>query len=337
MDKETRAIYELVEKGLEGKGLNDEETEKLYAVDPESPEGFYLMWAGRKLQWQSSDGTAEVHAQIGLNSSPCPKNCLFCSFAVCNGVRKGKVELPKEDVVEYSKIYEEQGANAILLMTTATYKFDQLLEMLAAVREVISPNMPLLANTGDVTAEQAKRLKAAGANGCYHAVRMREGVDTAIPVATRLETFANLKAAGLSLSTCVEPVGPEHSARELAEATRICIDSGALSAGVGRRIGVPGTGVYERGMHSTLTIGMYVAVYRLATGLFPRLNCAGGTDLIAAAGANLAWAEVGTNPRDTQKRTEQGGRGVNIDFARKVFTDAGYRVVEGPSEGWILD
>jgi biotin synthase len=337
MDAVTREIYEIVEKGLEGAGLDDEDTERLYAVDPESPEGFHVMWAGRRLQWQSSDGIAEVHAQVGLNSSPCPKNCIFCSFAVCNGVRKGKVELPKEDVVEYAKIYEEQGANAILLMATATYSFEQLFEMLAAVREVISPDLPLLANTGDVTLDQARQLKAAGADGCYHAVRMREGVDTTIPVATRLESFANLRAAGLSLSTCVEPVGPEHSAKELTEATRICKDSGALSAGVGRRIGVPGTEIYARGMLSTLAIGLYVAVYRLASGLSPRLNCAGGTDLIAAAGANLAWAEVGTNPRDTQKRTERGGRGVDIAFARKVFVDAGYEVLKGPSPGWQLN
>jgi biotin synthase len=89
-------------------------------------------------------------------------------------------------------------------------------------------------------------------------------------------------------------------------------------------------------MITTLTNAMYAAVYRLTTGLFPRLNCAGSTDLVATGGANLAWAEVGTNPRDTEQRTEKGGRGVDIAFARKVFVDAGYELVEGPSKGWML-
>ena len=55
----------------------------------------------------AADGVAEIHAQIGLNSTVCPKNCKFCSFAACNNVRKGKYELPKEDVLEYAKLYVE--------------------------------------------------------------------------------------------------------------------------------------------------------------------------------------------------------------------------------------
>ncbi|MCQ4882310.1 radical SAM protein, partial [Alistipes onderdonkii] len=76
-------------------------------------------------------------------------------------------------------------------------------------REVIPADMPLLVNTDDMQLDQCRQLKAAGANGAYHAVRMREGEDTEIPVEKRFETFANLREAGLTLSTCVEPVGPE--------------------------------------------------------------------------------------------------------------------------------
>jgi biotin synthase len=336
VEQSRQAIYDIVDKGLEGNGLSDGDIRTLYATDPETPEAFYLMWAGRQLQRQSSNNIAEVHAQIGLNGSPCPKNCQFCSFAVCNKVRQGRLEMSKEEVVEYVQIYEEQGANALLMMVTATYRFEKLLEMGQAVREVISRDMPLLANTGDMSLEQAQQLKAAGFNGCYHAVRMGEGVTTTIPVKTRLETFKNIRAAGLSLSTCVEPVGPEHTPEELTEKTRICIESGALSAGVGKRIMIPGTLLAKYGQLNNLIAGRNIAVYRLAAGLQPRLNCAGGTDLASAMGANLAWAEVGTNPRDTEKRTEKGGRGVSIEFCKKVFRDAGWDVLQGPSPGWML-
>ena len=329
-------VYDIIQKGLEGKGLTREETLRLYQVPETSKEAAYLRWAGQELSWQASQGKAEIHAQIGLNSTVCSKNCKFCSFAACNGVRKGKYELPLEDVLEYAKVYEEEGANLILMLTTASYKFEKLLEMVTAVREVISPEMPLLVNTDDMSLEQARQLKAAGANGAYHAVRMREGIDTTIPVEKRLQTIENLHAAGISLSTCVEPVGPEHSPEELTEATFRCIESKGVSAGVGKRIGVPGTELFDLGMITDVANANMVAVYRLAAGLDLRLNCSANTVMTAASGANLAWAEVGTNPRDVVERTENGGRGASIEKARNMFLAAGWEILEGPSPGWML-
>ncbi len=328
-------IYEIIEKGLEGNGLSEEEVLALYRVPETSKEAALIRWAGQELSLKASNGKAEIHAQIGLNSTVCPKNCKFCSFAICNNVRKGKYELPKEDVVEYAKIYEEEGANLILMLTTASYQFEKLVEMVQAVREVISPEMPLLVNTEDMNLERAKTLKAAGANGAYHAVRMREGVDTGIPVEDRMETFAALREAGLKLSTCVEPVGPEHTPEELTEATMRCISTNPLTAGVGKRISVPGTLLYDRGMITDVANANMVAIYRLATGLGLKLNCSANTVMTAAAGANLAWAEVGTNPRDTVERTENGGRGSSIEKMRKMFLASGWEVLEGPSKGWM--
>jgi biotin synthase len=145
-----------------------------------------------------------------------------------------------------------------------------------------------------------------------------------------------LKEAKLSLSTCVEPVGPEHTPEELTEATFRCMESGAISSGVGKRITVPGTLIESRGMLTDIAAANYVAVYRLAAGIDYRLNCSANSTLVAASGANLAWAEVGTNPRDTVKLTENGGRGQDIDKTRRTFLAAGWEVLEGPSQGWIL-
>ena len=168
-------IYDIVEKGLEGNGLSAENVLALYEVEETSKEAAYIRWAGQELSMIAADGVAEIHAQIGLNSTVCPKNCKFCSFAACNNVRKGKYELPKEDVLEYAKLYVEEGANLILMLTTASYSFDKLVDMVGSVREVIPADMPLLVNTDDMQLDQCRQLKAAGANGAYHAVRMREG------------------------------------------------------------------------------------------------------------------------------------------------------------------
>ena len=328
-------IYDIVEKGLEGNGLSAEDVLALYEVEETSKEAGYIRWAGQELSMIAADGVAEIHAQIGLNSTVCPKNCMFCSFAACNNVRKGKYELPKEDVLEYAKLYVEEGANLILMLTTASYSFDKLVDMVGSVREVIPADMPLLVNTDDMALDQCRQLKAAGANAPYHAVRMREGEDTEIPVEKRFETFANLRESGLTLSTCVEPVGPEHTPEELTEATMRCISTNPLSAGVGKRIGVPGTLVYDRGMLTDVANANMVAIYRLATGRDLRLNCSANTVMTAASGANLAWAEVGTNPRDTVERTEHGGRGSNIAQLRKMFAASGWQVLNGPSKGWM--
>lgn len=336
MEKLTEKVEEIVEKALEGNGLNDEEMGYLYGIDPLSRDAYFIRWAAHQMSIKATNGKAQIHAQIGLNGSPCGKNCKFCSFAVCNGLVKERVELSEDDVKYYCDEYMEAGANLILMLTTATYSFDKILRMTEVARSVIGAEMPLLINTGDMTLEQTKALKAAGIDGAYHAVRMREGTDTGIPEETRMQTLQNLQEAGLSISTCVEPVGPEHTVDELVRYSRLCMNTPAVSAGLGRRITVPGTGVDDRGQLSDLQASKLVAVYGLASGYKPALNCSVCSPLSAASGGNLCWAEVGCNPRDTVDFTEKGGRGASIARCRSEYEKAGWEVLDGPSQGWKL-
>ena len=69
----------------------------------------------------------------------------------------------------------KEGANAIFLMTTGDYDFDKFVKIGRAVREVIPPDMPLVANTGDFGRSEAKELLDAGFTAIYHVVRLREG------------------------------------------------------------------------------------------------------------------------------------------------------------------
>jgi hypothetical protein len=43
---------------------------------------------------------------------------------------------------------------------------------------------------------------------------------------------------------------------------------------------------------------------------------------------------VGLNPRDTAERTENGGRGNDIAYYRWAFSNAGWEVLDGYSQGW---
>lgn len=336
-DTEKTRVIEIVEKGLTGEGLAEDEILDLYKINPESPLAAYVCWAGRQLQMELCNGKAEVHAQIGLNSTTCPHNCLFCSFAACNTVReKGKYEMPVEDVIESAKILCDACANLMLLLATGTYPMGKAYEMVAAVREVIDDDMPLLVNFDDMTKENVHELHKAGANGAYHAIRMREGVDTNLSIDSRWETIHNLVDEGMSISTCVEPIGPENTPEELTEATLRCMSYPNNSAGCGRRITVPGTLLADRGELSDFANAKNVAIYRLAAGRKPMLNCAASTAVSAAAGANLAWAEMGSNPRDTVKKTEDGGRGVSVATYQRVLRAAGYEILDGYSKGWML-
>lgn len=108
-----------------------------------------------------------------------------------------------------------------------------------------------------------------------------------------------------------------------------------MTSGVGKRIAVPGTMLYDRGMLTDVANANMVAIYRLAHGRSLKLNCSANTVMTAASGANLAWAEVGTNPRDLVERTEHGGRGASMSQQIKMFKASGWDILEGPSQGWF--
>ena len=91
-DAQTR-IYEILEHASSGNGLPDDEIQTLYGVDPLSREAYVIRRDAHVMSLEATDGKAEIHCQIGLNGSPCGKNCKFCSFAVCNGLRKKLFEL----------------------------------------------------------------------------------------------------------------------------------------------------------------------------------------------------------------------------------------------------
>ena len=325
-------VVDLVEKGLTGGGLEESEAAALLAVSPYSAEGAHIRWGGFMLARKASNGVAEVHAQIGMDASACAKNCQFCSFAASNGLRTAKLEMPKDEVIEYAKAYEEAGVNLICLMVTASYDFGKFLDMGASVREVISPDMPLMANIDDFSYEQALELKRAGFDAVYHVVHMGEGDITSIDPRTRIQSIRNAQEAGLAVSSCVEPIGPEHTPDIVARRIKQLMALGPVSSGAGWRVPVPGSAFADDPRKGRIDWGFLAAVFRLTVGLAPRL--CGSTYLAADAGANYGWAEVGTNPRDASERTDKTGIGHGVQETRFGFQACGWNVLEGPSQGW---
>ncbi len=325
-------IQDIIRKSLDGTSLTGEEIASLFGVPLFSEEAATIIAASRKKSEIASRGLAEVHAQVGLNIAPCPKNCAFCAFAARNKVFESKVEISVEEAVQKARQFEADGANAVFVMSTADYPFGKFLDISREISKSLRPETVLVANVGDFSVEQARELRDTGFSGIYHAVRLGEGRDTTIQVETRLETFRNAREAGLLLGTCVEPVGNEHTVEELVEKTIITRDAGPVYSGAARRIPILNTRMAEYGIVSEAKMAHILAVVRLALGYDIPGNCTHEPNVIgAAAGANLLWAEAGSNPRDTEAETE-GKRGMTVKECIRVLEEAEWKVLQGPSK-----
>jgi biotin synthase len=322
---------ELIKKSRLGDVLSKRELGYLLGLAPDSAETYMVMAEATRLSKELSGGKAEVHAQFAINLAPCPSDCLFCSFAKINGVFKEATELAPEHVAAYARQFEKDGANAVLMMSTANYPIERFIEMSEEVRKSLKPETTLIANVGDQTLKNSVRLKDAGFSGVYHAVRLREGQDTTLSVEKRKRSIRNFMEAGLEVGTCVEPVGPEHTNQELAEMIEFTASIKPSYSGAARRIPIPGTAMAKRGVISELRMAQIVAVTRLGMPRSVMGNCTHEPCTLGAiAGANLFWAEVGANPRDIMEKTEEG-RGETVSSCRSIFHESNWDVWSGPS------
>ncbi|MBF0302194.1 MAG: radical SAM protein [Desulfamplus sp.] len=321
----------ILKKSQDANVLSRNELVYLLDLSPDCIETYMVMAEANRVSKEVSHGKAEVHAQFAVNLAPCNCGCLFCSFAKVNGVFKESTEITSKQAISYARQFEIDGANAIFMMSTAQYSFEQFLEISKEVKKSLKPETTLIANVGDQSLKSAVRLKDAGFDGVYHALRLREGIDTNLTINSRKQSIFNFKEAGLELGTCVEPVGPEHSNEELADMIEFTASFNPAFSGAARRISIPGTKISERGMISELRMAQIVAVTRLGMPHSVKGNCTHEPcTLGAVAGANLFWAEVGANPRDIEEKTEEG-RGETVKSCQTIFQESNWEVLNGSS------
>ncbi|ACF13214.1 Radical SAM domain protein [Chloroherpeton thalassium ATCC 35110] len=326
-------IHDLLKQSQNAEPFSKAQLVWMLSLPLDSPETYLLMAEAKRISKELTGNKAEVHGQFALNLAPCGENCKYCSFAAINQVFTKATKLSPEEAVESALYLEAVGASAVYMMATANYLFGELLEMAQEVRRHIKPETLLIANVGDRTQKEANEMRAAGFDGVYHAMRLREGVDTEIPPHKRMESFAAFRQAGLSIGTCVEPVGPEHRNDEIADMILLTASLEPAYSGAARRISIPGTEMAEKyGMISEIRQAQCVAVTRLGMPRSVKGNCTHEPCVIgAAAGANLFWAEIGANPRDIKEKTEDG-RGFTVQKCRALFEEADCGILDGQSE-----
>ncbi len=324
-------VDELIARSVDQDPFSLEDIVFLLSHPPHSQESLKIIARAGALSRASVNNKAEVHGQLALDLAPCACDCKFCSFAKVNDIFSTETRITPEQAVYYARQHEENGANAVYVMTTAQYPFGKFIEISREIRSSLQSETVMVANVGDQSLDRARKIKDAGYSGVYHALRMREGTDTLIPPEKRKESIRNFQEAGLKVGTCVEPVGPEHSNEEIARAILFAASINPAFSGAARRIEIPGTEIAKRGMISELRMAQIVAVTRLGTprsvkGFCTHEPCTLG----AVAGANLFWAETGSNPRDVQEKTEKG-RGLSPAECRTIYSESEWKILNGPS------
>ena len=330
----------LLEQVLDGRSISRGEALALInGVKVGTKEMYLLMHAADSLTRMTFDNRGEVHAQIGVNIGPCPKNCGFCVFGERHGLAPKPVELSPEEVVKRARTAQKEGANAIYLMTTADYDIDRFLSTGREVRNAIDVKMPLVANIGDFNTEEANELVDAGFTAVYHVVRLREGVDTEVDPEERLRSIAAAKAAGLDISYCVEPIGPEHSSEEIMESMFRGRDLGVAIQATMRRIPIAGTPLFGNGQISEIEQAKVTAVARLAMKDIYAMGVHEPNAPSLLSGANMIYAETGSNPRDIAEDTREG-RGRSVAACKRMLQEAGFKTFDGPApslQGWLRE
>ena len=305
-------IGDILKKGAAFEGLMRKEALTLMALPLHSRETYALMQTANEMSREQFGNKGENHFHIGVNVAPCPINCRFCSLTVKAGIFKESIAFDDVQLLAWAKEAEENGADAINLMTTGNFPFERFLEIGRMLGGNVSTR--LVANIRDINHKEGEALLKAGFVGAYHSVRLGEGRDTPLKPEKRIGTIQVFKDVGLQWMNCVEPVGPEHSHEEIVDLMLLARTYGATYSGIMRRINFPGSPMSEYGMITELEMARMVAVSRLVMGDVPQAHCTHEPHSASLmAGANLFFPEVGSSPRDGHADT---GKGRGQNFAR---------------------
>ena len=139
-----KSVESIVDRAIEGESPCRDEMLMLMGIDVESAEAAYVRWGAEVLGRRASGGVGQIYAQIGLDATPCPENCAFCSLAARNNSSKGRAEVPDDEITHYAGVFDEAGVHLISLMATAAFDFGHFLQVVTAVRNVVGDDMPLM-------------------------------------------------------------------------------------------------------------------------------------------------------------------------------------------------
>lgn len=328
-------IEYILDKALDRQDITREEALELMKVDERSHEMYALMSTANRMTREQFNDTAEIITQVGINNGPCPRNCKFCLFGEDWGLVTEPAELSVDQVVFRAREFEKAGANAVLLMSTANYPFEKYIEIAKEVRKALSPGMPMTSNIGDIGPNEVRQLEDAGFQSANHVFRLGEGTDSCIDTEVRKRTLDAIRDSNLALTSCLEPIGPEHTNEEMVDLIFLAIKEYKPTLfSTMSRVPVPGTPFGDKGTISKMELAKVTAVARIVSGnTIENFSVHPPSSITLAAGANSAAAEVGANPRDMAEETSEG-IGLSIEGCKQILREANYKILEGYSKAF---
>jgi len=319
-------LQDLLARALEGQAPTRDELIQLLRYSEYSVEAGQIRAVSNHLSRKRMDNHAFLSGQIGYSTAPCCGDCLFCVFAAGHSTFP-VTEISVDEVVAHARAFASSGLlGNLFLMSMHDFNLDRFVELLRAVREALPPSVMLTSNIGNLTLEEAKRLKQEGLKGAYHTIRLREGIDTKLDREERVQSIRNIQEAGLSWGFCCEPIGPEHTPEELVDHILFGLSLKPRAMSAMRRVYLPSSPIADRGQITLLRLAQITAVVSLATLAHPEIKSIGSHEpnLIGlTSGSNNGCAESGANPRDESVETS-GKLGLTVDDLARMFYEAGF-------------
>jgi biotin synthase len=319
-------LQNILDRALEGQAPTRDEMVQLLQHSEFSLEAGQLRAVANHISRKRLDNHAFISGQIGYSTAPCSGDCIFCVFAAGHSTFP-VTEMSVDEVVSHArKFAHNELLGNLFLMSMHNFDLDRFIELLRAVREALPPPIVITSNVGNLTLEQAKRLKKEGLNSAYQTVRLREGIDTKLDREERIQSVRNIQDAGLSWGFCCEPIGPEHTPEELADHILFGMSLKPGSMGAMRRVYLPNSPIANRGQITLLRLAQITAVVSLAALADPEIRLIGSHEpsvIGLTSGANNGCAESGANPRDESVETT-GKRGLTVDDLARMIYEAGF-------------
>jgi len=325
-------IQSCYEKCILDQVLTKEEILKLLSIPVGSEEDLLLRRTARKAAAEITENRGCIWGAVGMDFAYCPMNCRFCSFGEAFGLIKDEHHVSEEELLGNIRAFVEGGASYVTLRTTEFYSLDRLIDYVRLIRERIPGKYEILLNTGELDPVTANRISGAGVYGVYHALRLREGEDTPFDPEVRRRTMRSAGNSDLHLMSFVEPLGPRHSDEEIADRILNAVSCRASMCGIMKHFPVKGTPLGDMEMIDDEKAAHVTAVIRLSVGRSVRDICAyPASKETFDAGANIMIVECGAIPRDLNYSPEVW-TGLNMEKARKMLADAGYRLSMPPAK-----
>ena len=250
----------------------------------------------------------------------------FCSFGSKRGIVNENNIYSKEEITNEVEKYVRQRVHYIVLCSTQFFDISVLLDIVVHIRSCVKGSYELILNIGEFDLVTADKMYEAGFNGIYHAIRLREGVDTRFNVEDRRKTLAEVRDSKLKLIHLFEPLGEEHTPEEIAERFLESVSYGVSISGVMARIPVKGTSLGDTKRISDNKIAKNVAIIRLSGGDVVKDICVHPASTLAIyAGANVTVIEKGAVLRDINLSCDEWNDFKCLEAAQ-LFVDRGYAI-----------